>query len=165
MTKRFRVTAQVLICVGIITCRLGLDAQKEEGSPAAVTITEKDLAAGLKNPTRWLTFSGDLNGQRHSPLKQLTAQNVSALLPQWILQTDVPGFPGRGIETSPIVVDGTMYVTGNSNTAWALDARTGATLWRYKRTLPTNFAAFVCCGPVNRGFAILGDRLYMGTLD
>ena len=56
-------------------------------------------------------------------------------------------------------------MTGNNNQAWALDAPDGRPLWNYRRTLPANFAASVCCGPVNRGFAILGDRLYMGTLD
>jgi alcohol dehydrogenase (cytochrome c) len=58
-----------------------------------------------------------------------------------------------------------MYVTANGNHAWALDARTGRRLWSYQRTLPENFAASICCGPVNRGFAVLGNRLYMGTLD
>src|ERR1700730_16109439 len=119
-----------------------------------VQITGRDLLEGLKNPSRWLTFSGDYTGQRHSPLKQLTPQNVAGLLPQWILQTDNPGFPGRGIETSPIVIDGVMYVTGNSRNAWALDARTGLPMWRYRRTLPQNIGSTVCCGPVNRGFAI-----------
>ena len=77
----------------------------------------------------------------------------------------MPGFPGRGIETSPIVMDGVMYVTGNANTAWALDARTARPIWSYRRNLPANYSESVCCGPVNRGFGILGDRLYMGTLD
>jgi alcohol dehydrogenase (cytochrome c) len=58
-----------------------------------------------------------------------------------------------------------MYVTGNANTAWALDARTARPIWSYRRNLPANYSESVCCGPVNRGFGILGDRLYMGTLD
>jgi alcohol dehydrogenase (cytochrome c) len=133
--------------------------------PAHAPVTEQDLVAGLKSPTRWLTFSGNYNGQRHSPLTQITPQNVGGLAPQWIFQTDIPGLPGRGIETSPIVVDGIMYVTGNNNQAWAVNARDGRPIWNYRRTLPANFAASVCCGPVNRGFGILGGRLYMGTLD
>ena len=56
-----------------------------------------------------------------------------------------------------------MYITGNANTAWAIDARTGREIWRYRRTLPDLLR--VCCGQVNRGFGILGDLLYMGTLD
>jgi alcohol dehydrogenase (cytochrome c) len=141
---------------------LSLGGQQPASSPA---ITTHDLLAGLKDPARWLTFSGDYTGQRHSPLTQLTPQNVAGLVPQWMFQTDVPGFPGRGLEASPLVVDGTLYVTGNNNQAWAIVGRTGRPIWSYRRTLPQNFSASVCCGPVNRGFALLGDRLYMGTLD
>src|SRR6266436_877544 len=130
-----------------------------------VPITGQDLLEGLRNPSRWMTFSGDYTGQRHSPLKQLTTQNVAGLVPQWIFQTDVPGLLGRGIENTPLVVDGILYVTGNNNQAWAIDGRTGRPIWNYRRRLPANISASVCCGPVNRGFGILGDRLYMGTLD
>ena len=128
-------------------------------------VTEQDLLTGSKDPSSWLMFAGDYNGQRHTHATQLTPQNVDKLTLQWTLKTDVPGFPGRGIETTPLVVDGVMYVTANGNQAWAIDARTGARLWSYERKLPENFAASICCGPVNRGFAVLGDRLYMGTLD
>jgi alcohol dehydrogenase (cytochrome c) len=141
---------------------ISLRGQQTASSPV---ITTPDLLAGLKNPARWLTFSGDYTGQRHSPLTQLTPQNVAGLVPQWMFQTDVAGFPGRGLETSPLVLDGVLYVTGNNNQAWAIDGRTGRPIWTYRRTLPPNFSASVCCGPVNRGFALLGDRLYMGTLD
>ncbi len=141
---------------------LSLRAQQ---TPASPSITARDLLDGLKNPARWLTFSGDYTGRRHSPLTQLTPQNVAGLVPQWMFQTDIPGFPGRGLEASPLVVDGVLYVTGNNNQAFAIDGRTGRPIWSYRRTLPPNFSASVCCGPVNRGFALLGDRLYMGTLD
>ncbi len=133
--------------------------------PAPASISGQDLLDGLKNPSRWVTFSGDYTGQRHSPLKQLTPQNVAGLVPQWMFQTDVPGLPGRGLENTPLVVDGILYVTGNNNQAWAIDARTGRPIWSYRRRLPANISASFCCGPVNRGFAILGDWLYMGTLD
>jgi alcohol dehydrogenase (cytochrome c) len=63
----------------------------------------------------------------------------------------------------PIVLDGVMYITGNNNHAWALDARTGSQIWHYQRVLPEVLR--VCCGMVNRGFAILGQKLFMGTLD
>jgi alcohol dehydrogenase (cytochrome c) len=141
---------------------LSLHAQQPASSPA---ITTQDLRDGLKDPARWLTFSGDYTGQRHSPLKLLTPRNVAGLVPQWMFQTDIPGFPGRGLEASPLVVDGVLYLTGNNNQAWAVDGRTGRPIWSYRRALPQNFSASVCCGPVNRGFALLADRLYMGTLD
>jgi alcohol dehydrogenase (cytochrome c) len=154
-----------MIFVAVFALAVGLPAFAVPQELAPAPITNQDLLGGLNNPARWLTFSGDYTGQRHSPLKQLTPQNVAGLVPQWIFQTDVPGLAGRGIENTPLVVDGTLYVTGNNNTAWAIDGRTGRPLWSYRRRLPTNFIASVCCGPVNRGFGILGDKLYMGTLD
>ncbi|HLJ15834.1 MAG TPA: PQQ-dependent dehydrogenase, methanol/ethanol family [Bryobacteraceae bacterium] len=155
-----------LILVSALALGLGtLPSATRAQESAPPPITNQDLLGGLKNPSRWLTFSGDYNGQRHSPLKQLTPQNVAGLVPQWIFQTDLPGLAGRGIENTPLVVDGTLYVTGNYDEAWALDGKTGRPIWSYRRRLPANIMATVCCGPVNRGFGILGDRLYMGTLD
>ena len=154
-----------IISVAALALLSGGLANTQQQNPPAAAITSQDLLDGLKNPSRWLTFSGDYTGQRHSPLKQLTPQNVAGLVPQWIFQTDIAGMAGRGIENTPLVVDGILYVTGNNDTAWALDGRTGRPIWSYRRLLPPNFIASVCCGPVNRGFGILGDRLYMGTLD
>src|SRR5579862_404796 len=111
-------------------------ARAQESAPPP--ITNQDLLGGLKNPARWLTFSGDYNGQRHSPLKQLTPQNVAGLVPQWVFQTDLPGLAGRGLENTPLVVDGILYITGNYDEAWALDARTGRPIWSYRRRLPSN---------------------------
>jgi len=154
-----------IVSVMVLTLTLGVLAPAAQQQTAPIPITERDLMEGLKNPSRWLTFSGDYTGQRHSPLKQVTPQNVAGLVPQWVFQTDVPGLPGRGLENSPLVVDGILYLTGNNNQAWAIDGRTGRPIWSYRRRLPANISASVCCGPVNRGFGILGDRLYMGTLD
>jgi alcohol dehydrogenase (cytochrome c) len=153
--RRVQAAALILVVGGAVT------AQQKP----APSVTYQHLLAGLEDSSNWLTFSGDYTGQRHSPLAQISARNVTGLLPQWVFQTEIQGFPGRGIETTPIVFDGVMYVTGNNNQAFALDAWTGKRLWEYRHKLPANVSAFVCCGPVNRGFAILGDHLYMGTLD
>src|SRR5882724_6755965 len=101
--------------------------------PAGGGVTAADIRAGLADPTRWLTFSGDYTGQRHSPLTQVTPRNVAGLVPQWVFQTEVPGLPGRGLENSPLVVDGILYLTGNNNQAWAIDGRTGRPIWSYRR--------------------------------
>ena len=140
-----------MISVTTLIAMLGVPASAGPQEAAPAQITDQDLLAGLKNPSRWLTFSGDYTGQRHSPLKQLTPQNVAGLVPQWIFQTDIPGLPGRGIENTPLVVDGIFFVTGNNNQAWAIDGADGAA----NRQCSTNFIASVCCGPVNRGFGIL----------
>ena len=126
-------------------------------------VTYQDLLGGLKNPSRWLTYSGDYSGQRHSPLKQITPENVSRLAAQWTYQTGTTA-RGRGFETTPLVIDGVLYVTGPNNFAWALDARTGRPFWQYRRDLP-NDLTYGASAPVNRGFGVLGDRLFMVTLD
>jgi alcohol dehydrogenase (cytochrome c) len=158
-------TLRRIVSFAALALMLGALTHAGQQEAAQAPITNQDLLDGLKNPARWLTFSGDYTGQRHSPLRQLTPKNVSGLVPQWVFQTDIPGMAGRGIENTPLVVDGILYVTGNNDTAWALDGRTGRPIWSYRRRLPANFIVSVCCGPVNRGFGILGDRLYMGTLD
>ncbi len=150
MTRTLSLTA-VLVAAGTWS----LVAQ-QTGAPR---VTAQDLRDGLKDATRWLTYSGDYTNQRHSPLTQITPGNVHRLTPQWAFQTETLG----KFETSPLVVDGVIYLTGPLDTGWALDARTGRQLWRYRRELPGNLIA--CCGLVNRGYGVLGDRLFKTTLD
>src|SRR5690606_7056782 len=103
-------------------------------------------------PSRWLHYSGDYTGARHSPHTQITPANVHRLAAQWTFQTE--GMPlGRGFESTPLVVDGIVYLTGNGNYAWAFDARTGEQIWRYRRQLPSGLT-YGGGNPANRGFAI-----------
>jgi alcohol dehydrogenase (cytochrome c) len=131
--------------------------------PPLPEVTYAMLLAGLKNPSRWLTYSGDYTGRRHSPLTQITPGNVHRLVSQWTFQADTMPL-GRGFQVTPLVLDGVMYVSGNSNFGWAVDMRTGAQLWRYRRQLPPGLT-YGGGNNTNRGFAALGDRLFMATLD
>lgn len=126
-------------------------------------VTYDHLRAGFSDPGRWLTFSGDYSGKRHSPLTQITPDNVHRLVPVWTFQTGTMT-RGRGFETTPLLLDGVLYVTGSNNFAWAVDARTGRPFWQYQRELPDDLG-YGRSAPVNRGFGILGDRLFMVTLD
>src|SRR5437867_2934783 len=103
--------------------------------PSSSAVTAQDLLDGLKDPARWLTYSGDYNGQRHSPLAQVTPDNVNRLAAQWTFQVETVAL-NRGFESTPIALDGVLYVTGSNNYAWALDGRTGRPFWRYRRDLP-----------------------------
>src|SRR5687767_5307976 len=132
-------------------------------SPPLKPVTLQDHLVGLKDSTRWLMYSGDYTGRRHSPLTQITPANAGRLAAQWAFQVDNM-VAGRGFEGTPLQVDGVLYVTGNNNTAWAIDVRTGAQLWRYRRALPGGLT-YGAANASNRGFAILGDLLYLGTLD
>jgi len=122
-------------------------------------VTYDQLRAASQEPKNWLTYSGNYAGWRHSKLDRVNTTNVSHLAMQWAFQVSDLG----QLETTPIVVDGVLYGTAQNGRAFALDARTGRALWRYQRNLPDKLQP--CCGMVNRGFAILGQRLFMATLD
>src|SRR4030095_4861592 len=136
----------------------GVFVAAQQAPPAMVTLQE--ISEGLPaDGSRWLTFGGNYSNQRHSPLTQITPDNVNRLVPQWTFQTGTLG----NFETTSLLRDNVLYVTGPQNVAWALDARTGRQIWRYRRELPESLTA--CCGLVNRGFGVLGDKLFMTTLD
>jgi alcohol dehydrogenase (cytochrome c) len=116
------------------------------------------IVESAKDPGDWLTYSGNYSGHRFSPLTELTPANVGGLRVKWAHQ-----FPDPRTEVSPIVADGVMYVTG-PNTAAALDLRTGRELWTWKRPVPKDYQS-IGFGHVNRGPAILDNRLFVTTLD
>ena len=122
-------------------------------------VTYERLLKAADEPHNWLTYSGDYSGRRYNLLKQIHTGNVEHLAVQWVFQTSATG----NFQATPLVIDGVMYLTGQGNRAFALDARTGRLLWRYQRTLPDNL--LLCCGEVNRGLAALGDKVFMATLD
>ena len=133
------------------------------GFAQAPPIDGKDLLSGLANASRWLLHSGDYASTRHSPLKQITPDNVGKLAPAWSFETGLGYGRQAKFEATPIAIDGVLYVTGLYNNAWAIDGKTGTAIWHYERQLTP--ALRVCCSMANRGFAVHGGRLYMGTLD
>jgi alcohol dehydrogenase (cytochrome c) len=126
---------------------------------AAAQVTPERLLNAAKEPQNWMTYSGDYSGKRFSGLDQINAGNAHALAPIWVYQL---GSTGK-LETSPLEVDGILYATGQDDRAFALDAQSGRPIWIYQRQLPADIRP--CCGRVNRGVAILGDKVFMGTLD
>lgn len=121
----------------------------------AQDVTFDRIVKSQQEPHNWFTYSGDYAGTRHSRLKQITPGNVGQLAMEWVFQTGATG----NFQATPLVVDGIMYVTAQDNRAFALDARTGRVLWRYQRQLPDKV------GGANRGFAMLGNKLFLATLD
>src|SRR5580704_17906420 len=122
-------------------------------------VTPQRLLDSAKEPQNWLMYSGDYAGHRYSTLDQITASNASGRVPKWAYQT----MAGGKFETTPLVVDGVLYGTGQDDRAFALDARSGRPIRQYQRALPADIRP--CCGRVNRGLAILGDKVFLGTLD
>ncbi len=122
-------------------------------------VSYERLVQSASEPQNWLTYSGRYSGWRYSTLDQITTKNVSRLALQWAFQSAELG----EFETTPLAVDGVLYGTSPNDRAFAIDAHSGRALWRYQRVLPPKIQA--CCGMVNRGFALLGNRLFMATLD
>jgi alcohol dehydrogenase (cytochrome c) len=141
----------VLACC--LLCCTPLAGRAQENSAAGVSY-ERILNA-VHEPENWLTYSGRYSGWRYSTLDRINTSNVSGLHLAWAFQTaDLGQF-----EITPIVVGAVLYGTGQSNRAFALDARTGRPIWRYQRNLPDKLS--LCCGRVNRGFAMLGSRSFV----
>jgi alcohol dehydrogenase (cytochrome c) len=112
-----------------------------------------------QEPQNWLTYSGTIMSQRHSQLAQITPANVKNLELQWIFQARSL----EKFETTPLVVDGVMYTVQAPNDVVALDAASGRVFWVFPY-VPSSLAR-LCCGRVNRGLAILGNTLFMATID
>jgi len=149
----------MLYCMNLRTLLL-LCAPAALLTPAfAQNVTFDRLLHPEKEPQNWLTYSGSNSGQRHSPLTQITPANVKNLELQWVWQAKST----EKFEATALVVDGVLYTIQAPDDVVALDAVTGRIFW----TLPYPAAADgnPCCGRVNRGLAILGDTLFMGTLD
>ena len=122
-------------------------------------VTFERILNAESEPDNWLTYSGGYDSQRHTTLDQIDLGNVDELELKWVFQAQSL----QVFETSPLVVDGIMYLTEAPNTVVALDAKRGRVFWRYEYT-PSNLSR-PCCGRVNRGLGILGQTLFMATID
>ncbi|HEX5227449.1 MAG TPA: PQQ-dependent dehydrogenase, methanol/ethanol family [Bryobacteraceae bacterium] len=129
-------------------------AQQDSGPVTFDRILHAD-----REPQNWLTYSGNLSGQRHSLLTQITPENVNKLELQWVFQAKSL----EKFEATPIVVNGVLYTVQPPDDVIALDAATGRIFWTLNYS--PHPKAGPCCGRVNRGLAILGDTLYLGTID
>ncbi len=153
MRSRQRVFLHVLAA-------LALAGTSVAQSPATngLPISAERLLAATAEPGNWLMYSGDYRSHHYSTLDQITVDNVHRLRARWIYQMH-----RSKVETTPIVVDGVMYVTRPPSDVIALDAETGRALWTFEYRLTSR--VYTCCGEVNRGVAILGSTLFYTTLD
>lgn len=122
-------------------------------------LTFERLRNAAKEPQNWMTYWGDYQGRHFSSLSQITPANVKNLQASWAVQ-----MPGESVlETTPLVVDGVMYTSGQPGQVLALDARTGRQIWKYERK-PKQLSPYRI-NPYSRGVALLGNRVFLGTLD
>ena len=131
------------------------------GSSKVADIDGHRILEADKEPGIWMTHGRTYDEQRYSPLTQINERNINDLGLAWHYDFDTK----RGLEATPIVVDGVMYVTGSWSRVYALDAASGALLWQHDPKVPPEWAVNVCCDVVNRGVAVWEGAVYVGTLD
>ena len=147
--------------VGTSEFGTGVDTRQAEIRHATISIDAKRIAAADSEPGNWLSHGRTYDEQRYSPLDQINTDNIASLGLAWHWDTDTK----RGLESTPIVVDGVMFSTGSWSVVWAHDAKTGELLWKYDPQVPRDWGKFACCDVVNRGVAAWKGRIYAGTLD
>ena len=130
-------------------------------STGSAAVDDERLLNAASTPQDWLTYNGTYDEQRHSALTGITKENISELAPAWTydLQT------GRGIESTPIVVDGVMYLTSSWSVVYALDPVTGEELWVHDPEVDKAVGVKACCDVVNRGVAVYDGKVYVGVID
>ncbi|HVF16646.1 MAG TPA: PQQ-dependent dehydrogenase, methanol/ethanol family [Steroidobacteraceae bacterium] len=128
---------------------------------AATPVDAKRILTADKNNTEWLNYGRTYDEQRFSPLTKINKDNIENLGLAWYFDLDT----SRGQEATPVVVDGTMYVTSAWSKVFALDARSGKEKWRFDPQVAGAKAIDACCDVVNRGVAVWGNKVFFGTLD
>ncbi|MGH8148714.1 MAG: PQQ-binding-like beta-propeller repeat protein, partial [Steroidobacteraceae bacterium] len=127
--------------------------------PAAVD--QQRLEHADENPGQWMSYGRTWSEQRFSPLKQIDARNVKRLGLAWY--ADLHTY--RGVEATPLEIDGVLYDVSAWDIVTAYNAATGKVLWAYDPKIPLRWARLACCGPVSRGLAAWKGKLYLGALD
>ena len=124
-------------------------------------IDTKRILAADEAPGDWLAYGRDYGEQRFSPLTQVNKQTIGDLELAWSFDM----YTNRGLEASPIIVDGIMYMTGSWSVVFAVNAKTGEEIWSYDPEVPGDWARKACCDVVNRGVAVYEGAVYLATLD
>ena len=151
-----------LVALTVITLVTMTNAQQngdDTSVPAFTPVSSDRLLNAESEPENWLMYSGNYKAQRYSALDQLDRRNVEELEIAWVHQLSVLD----RAETTPLVVDGVMFITESPSTVIAVDAASGRPYWRYEHQLPEEI--IICCGRNNRGVAVQGDTVLMSTLD
>ena len=148
--------ATLAILTGLAGCQIN------RGPSSSVDSKRLMAADSPENAGQWMMYGRDYAEQRFSPLTQINASNITQLGLAWYADLAERG----GVyETTPVVVDGRIFVTSPWSKVYAFDAKTGNRLWKYDPHVPGEYAVKLCCGIVNRGVAVWKGKVIWGTLD
>ncbi len=160
MKRFFKITALAIGCFCLVFTAT-TEAQKKTRPAVARRIDDAALRRADERTQEWITHGRTYAETRFSPLAKINAQNVRSLGLAWSFDTET----NRGLEATPIIIDGVLYTTGSWSVVFALDARTGKLLWKWDPEVPRSYGSKACCDVVNRGVAVYRGRIYVGTLD
>ena len=153
-------TLLVTLCTSGVAM-LAMASEPTFGRGAVADIDTRGILEQAASGRQWPTYGGTYDEQRYSPLTGITPANIGALGVAWTYE-----FPtSHGVEATPIVVDGVIYVSGAWSVVAALDAKTGKVLWQYDPKVPREQLARGCCDAVNRGVAVYEGRVFVGVYD
>jgi quinohemoprotein ethanol dehydrogenase len=174
LAPRPRAHAGALAALGLcalLASGCGSRSTEQEPSAAAMAAAETGATPGMRavdsarivaaDPREWVSHGRDYGEQRYSPLDQIDESNVKQLGLAWSFDL----MSEHGVESTPLVADGVMFVTAPWSILYALDAASGERLWTFDPEVPRAHARKICCGFVNRGVALWGDKIFLGTLD
>ena len=154
-------SATILVLASIAFVEKGKPASTSHISKVVGAVQDKQISTIEDNSGDWLTYGRNYGEERFSPLGQITKENVGQLGLAWSLNLGTK----RGIEATPLVVDGIMFLSGPWSMVYAIDTRKGKLLWTYDPQVPKEFGEKACCDVVNRGVAMYKGNIFVGTLD
>jgi quinohemoprotein ethanol dehydrogenase len=158
--------ATAIATLSLLACTATSDTRPAAADPSSRTapyanVDTKRILAADQNAGQWMSTGRTYSEQRYSPLKQINTDNVAQLGLAWFSDFDT----NRGQESTPIEVDGTLYVTTAWSKVYAYEATSGKMLWRFDPKIPGEWGVNTCCDVVNRGVAVWEGKVYLGTLD
>ena len=156
-------SSSTLLAAGtaLLLATAAVSQQQPRRAEAAYGVDDAALVGAAGRTGDWLTYGGTYKEQRYSTLDQINDGNVDQLGIAWVQETNTK----RGLEATPLIVDGVMYATGAWNVIYAMDAVTGEPLWTYDPEVPRSIAMKTCCDAVNRGAALYRGKVISATLD
>src|SRR6202035_705623 len=154
--------SSALLVMTALLVYLGIYSQGATAeAPTAGNVDARRLAEAHQEPDQWFTPGRDAGGSYYSPLNTIDDQNVTRIGFAWEYQLGTK----RGLQGTPIVVDGVMYASGNWGRVYAVDAGNGREIWTYDPGVDGQYGRYACCDVVNRGVAVWKGRVYVASLD
>ena len=150
-----------LVVLALSACGAKAPAPAPAAAAPVAQIDSARLRGIAREPGAWLTSGRDAGKTHYSPLDQVNRQTAARLGFAWQLKTGT----NRGMEATPIVVDGVMYTSGVAGRVYAIDAATGRLLWQFEPPLKLKNARSSCCDLVNRGVAVWQGKVYVGSFE